>query len=113
MRCRKELKLNSDGCDSGSKNASHAVVAHIVGSGEVCGLESGGRSCVGVFSRNLASVAVKKFYKYTFSAVCKDNAGMNFITFKHKRFIPLNFDEWYDASTYIKIPNSAPVSIVS
>lgn len=52
-------------------------------------MESGGRSCVGVYAcgRNLASVAVKMFllliyyidtsYKlYTFSAICSDSKSM-------------------------------------
>jgi hypothetical protein len=47
------------------------------------------------FGRNLASVAVKmfshvtnfikKFYKCTFSAICKDNAAINCITVEHKK----------------------------
>jgi hypothetical protein len=59
-------------------------------------LESGGRFCVGAFSRNLASVAVKmfshsicfinKFCKCcTFSAICEYNAAINCVTVQHKK----------------------------
>jgi hypothetical protein len=59
-------------------------------------LESGGRFCVGVFGRNLASVSVKifshliyiikKVYKCcTFNAICKDNAAINCTTFQHRK----------------------------
>jgi hypothetical protein len=75
-------------------------------------LESGDRFCVGAFDRNLFSVAVKMFshliyfirkvYKfYTFNVMYKDNAAINCITVQHKekRFIPVNFDGSYYAST--------------
>jgi hypothetical protein len=67
-------------------------------------LESGGRFCVGAFSRNLASVDVKMFphlipliktlFKFcTFNVVCKDNAAVNYINVQHKkRYIPVNFN---------------------
>jgi hypothetical protein len=59
-------------------------------------VESGGRFCVRVFGRNLASVAakmfshlihfVKKVSKFcTFSAICKDNSAANGITARHKK----------------------------
>jgi hypothetical protein len=51
---------------------------------------------VGAFGRNLASVALKmfsdfvyftkKFYKfYAFSAICRDNSAINYITVQHKK----------------------------
>jgi hypothetical protein len=57
---RKETKLISDSGDSGSKKYER-------GYGDACeyalgkGLKSGGRSYVGAFGRNRASVAMKKF----------------------------------------------------
>jgi hypothetical protein len=58
-------------------------------------LESGGRFCVGALCRNLASVAVKmfsyltrNFMFFTFSAICEDNAAINFdIIFDTKIFV--------------------------
>jgi hypothetical protein len=59
-------------------------------------LESGSWFLVGVFGRNLASVAVKMFSNViyfekefcqfcTFNAICKDNTAIHFITVKHKK----------------------------
>jgi hypothetical protein len=53
------LKLSSDGGVYGSKNVNEAMVTPVMGSGG--SLDLGGRFCVGVFDRNLASVAVKMF----------------------------------------------------
>jgi hypothetical protein len=60
-------------------------------------LESGGRFCVGVFGRNLASVAfkmfshsvffIKKFYKCTFNAICRDNAAVDRIAFQDSKVL--------------------------
>jgi hypothetical protein len=61
----------------------------------VLSLESGGRFYVGALGRNLASVTVKllshliyiikKFYKlHTFTAICKGNAAIKYITARHK-----------------------------
>jgi hypothetical protein len=78
-----------------AKNTNEATVALMMGSGG--SLKSGGRFCVGTFSRNLASVAVKMFshliyfikklYKFcTFNEIFKDNAAINSITVQHKKF---------------------------
>jgi hypothetical protein len=48
------LKVSSDGDDSGSKKCNKGMVG------------SGGRLCVGTFSRNLASIAVNMFFYKTF-----------------------------------------------
>jgi hypothetical protein len=66
-------------------------------------LESGGQICVGAFGRNLYLVAVKvfsqsiyfikKFYRRTFNAICKDTPAINCITVQHRKwFIPVNVD---------------------
>jgi hypothetical protein len=57
-------------------------------------LESGGQYCIGVFGRNMASVAekmyssliffIKKCHKCTFNTINKNNAAINFITVKDK-----------------------------
>jgi hypothetical protein len=58
-------------------------------------LESGDRFCVGVFGRNLVSVAVKMFSHLifsskkfdgfcTFNAICKDNSAINCVIVQHK-----------------------------
>jgi hypothetical protein len=66
-------------------------------------LRSGSRFCIGAFSRNPASVAVKvfshlilfkKLYKFcSFNAICRGTAAIDFITVEHKkRFISINSD---------------------
>jgi hypothetical protein len=64
-------------------------------------LESGGRSYIAEFGRNLASVAVKMFtyltyfmqtfYKCAFNAIFKENAAINYIGVQHKCSILVNF----------------------
>jgi hypothetical protein len=98
---RKKLKLSSDGGESGSKKYRRGcggTYGGVWGSLRLAGLwslESGGRFCIGTFYRNLASFAVKlfphliylikKFYRCTLNAICKDNAAVNCITFQHKK----------------------------
>jgi hypothetical protein len=83
-----------------SRKAMKAVVSPMAGSGGVCFLREFGvmRSlCVPAFGRNLASVAVQKsshlilfkkgFYEFgTFSARCKDNTTLIYVTLEHKMF---------------------------
>jgi hypothetical protein len=64
---QKKSKLGSDDGDSGSKKCergyggAYSELWRSLRLARVCGLESGGRFCVGAFGRNLASVAVKMF----------------------------------------------------
>jgi hypothetical protein len=63
----------------------------------LCGgsLESGGQFCVGVFGRNLVSVAmkafsyfihfIKKFINFVLSMIFAKNATVNCITVQHKK----------------------------
>jgi hypothetical protein len=93
------LRLRSDGGDSGSKKCKrscdgvYGVVwrsLHLMG---VWSLESGGsRVGVGVFGRNVAEVAVEKYWRFIYFIkkcknvlrICKDKAVLNFITFERK-----------------------------
>jgi hypothetical protein len=122
VRCGKKYKLNSDCGDSGSKKYKRGYYGAYSGVWRSLCLagawivESGGRFCVGVFGRNLASVAVKMFshliyffqtfYKFcTFNVICKDNAAMNCITVQHtqkKSSIPVNFDGSYAIASKVQ-----------
>jgi hypothetical protein len=79
-----------------ARNANKAMVVHMVGSEFGGSLESGSLFLVGVFGRNLASVAVKmfsnliyfkkEFYQFcTFNAIFKDNDAIDCITIQHKK----------------------------
>jgi hypothetical protein len=69
------------------------MLALVVGSGG--SLESGGRFCVGAFSRKLTSAAEKlfshlicfinTFNKCTFNVICKDDAAINCIIAQHEK----------------------------
>jgi hypothetical protein len=96
---RKKLELNSDIGVSGSrKYTNKAMMAPVMGSGEVCvWRESGVRQSIlcwciwqgygfsrreDVFTLNL--VYKRFFYKCTFNAICKDIAAINCITVQLK-----------------------------
>jgi hypothetical protein len=99
VSCRKNLNEVLTVATLVARNANHAMVAPMVGSGEVCfWLESGVRRSVlcwcvwqesgfsrreDVFTFNLLK---NKLYKLcTFNAICKDNAAINCITVQHKK----------------------------
>jgi hypothetical protein len=99
----RKLKLNSDGGDCGSKKYKwgYGEVWRSLRSVEIWSLESGGRLCVGGFSRNVVLVAVnmltlslvfKKCYQCTFNSNCKYNAAVVILLFNTKMYIPVNFD---------------------
>jgi hypothetical protein len=106
---RKQINQSSDGGDSGSKNASEAMVGSAFGGSLAsgvkrsvlcwCAWQESGVSCREDFSHLI--YFIRKFYKcYNFNAICTDNATINCIAVQHKE-------------TFILVPLTGHITLYS